>query len=138
MGHLKQNGYQITADAADAETVVVNTCGFIDSAKKESIDTILEAAQLKTNGQAKRLIVAGCLVERYRDELKAEIPEVDAFHRHQSDQRHPRRLRSQDQHALASGRADRQSERDLSLRRIDAARVGHAFALRVCKDRRRL
>src|SRR5215216_6476572 len=79
MGHLKQNGYQITADAADAETVVVNTCGFIDSAKKESIDTILEAAQLKTNGQARRLIVAGCLVERYRDELKAEIPEVDAF-----------------------------------------------------------
>jgi len=79
MGHLKQNGYQITADAADAETVVVNTCGFIDSAKKESIDTILEAAQLKTNGQAKRIIVAGCLVERYRDELKAAIPEVDAF-----------------------------------------------------------
>jgi len=79
MGQLKQSGYQITADAADAETIVVNTCGFIDSAKKESIDTILEAAQLKTNGQAKRLIVAGCLVERYRDELKAEIPEVDAF-----------------------------------------------------------
>ncbi|HJY28513.1 MAG TPA: 30S ribosomal protein S12 methylthiotransferase RimO [Pyrinomonadaceae bacterium] len=79
MGQLKQNGYQITADAADADTLVVNTCGFIDSAKKESIDTILEAAQLKTNGHAKRLIVAGCLVERYRDELKAEIPEVDAF-----------------------------------------------------------
>jgi ribosomal protein S12 methylthiotransferase len=79
MGQLKQSGYQITADAADAETVVVNTCGFIDSAKKESIDTILEAAQLKINGQAKRLIVAGCLVERYRDELKAAIPEVDAF-----------------------------------------------------------
>jgi ribosomal protein S12 methylthiotransferase len=79
MGQLKQSGYQITPDAADAETIVVNTCGFIDSAKKESIDTILEAAQLKTNGQAKRLIVAGCLVERYRDELKAAIPEVDAF-----------------------------------------------------------
>src|SRR5215216_5897970 len=79
MGHLKQSGYQITADAADAETVVVNTCGFIDAAKKESIDTILEAAQLKSNGQAQRLVVAGCLVERYRDELKAEIPEVDAF-----------------------------------------------------------
>ena len=79
MGHLKQNGYEITADAAQADTVVVNTCGFIDSAKKESIDTILEAAQLKTSGQAQRLIVAGCLVERYRDELKAEIPEVDAF-----------------------------------------------------------
>src|SRR3954468_10729314 len=79
MGQLKQHGYEITPDATDAETVVVNTCGFIDSAKKESIDTILEAAQLKTNGGAKRLIVAGCLVERYRDELKAEIPEVDAF-----------------------------------------------------------
>jgi len=79
MGHLKQNGYEITADAADADTVVVNTCGFIDSARQESIDTILEAAQLKNGGNAKRLIVAGCLVERYRDELKAEIPEVDAF-----------------------------------------------------------
>src|SRR5678815_4573750 len=79
MGQLQQHGYQITANAEDADTVVVNTCGFIDSAKKESIDTILEAAQLKTNGHAKRLIVAGCLVERYRDELKAEIPEVDAF-----------------------------------------------------------
>src|SRR6476659_8384381 len=79
MGKLKANGYELTADASEAETVVVNTCGFIDSAKQESIDTILEAAQLKSNGQAKRLIVAGCLVERYRDELKAEIPEVDAF-----------------------------------------------------------
>ena len=79
MGQLQQSGYQITPDAADADTIVVNTCGFIDSAKKESIDTILEAAQLKTNGKAKRLIVAGCLVERYRDQLKAEIPEVDAF-----------------------------------------------------------
>src|SRR5678815_5283600 len=79
MGQLQQHGYQITANAEDADTVVVNTCGFIDSAKKESIDTILEAVQFKANGQAKRLIVAGCLVERYRDELKAEIPEVDAF-----------------------------------------------------------
>jgi len=79
MGHLKQNGYQITSDPADAETVVVNTCGFIESAKQESIDAILEAARLKTEGHAKRLIVAGCLVERYRDELKAAMPEVDAF-----------------------------------------------------------
>jgi ribosomal protein S12 methylthiotransferase len=79
MGQLKQNGYEITANAADADTVVVNTCGFIDSAKKESIDTILEAARLKSEGKATRLIVAGCLVERYRDELRAEMPEVDAF-----------------------------------------------------------
>lgn len=79
MGQLQLNGYQITSNAEDADTVVVNTCGFIDSAKKESIEAILEAARLKTKGKAQRLIVAGCLVERYRDELKAEMPEVDAF-----------------------------------------------------------
>ena len=64
MGQLKQKGYKITADAREADTVVVNTCGFIDSAKKESIEAILEAARLKTDGKATRLIVAGCLVER--------------------------------------------------------------------------
>lgn len=79
MGQLKATGYEITSDASEADTVVVNTCGFIESAKQESIDTILEAAQLKSNGRATRLVVAGCLVERYRDELKASIPEVDAF-----------------------------------------------------------
>src|SRR4029079_12360442 len=79
MGQLKANGYQLTADAAEADTVVVNTCGFIDSAKQESIDTILEGAGLKTYGKATRLVVAGCLVERYRDDLKASLPEVDAF-----------------------------------------------------------
>lgn len=79
MGRLKQNGYQITANAEEADTVVVNTCGFIESAKKESIEAILEAAGLKSGGKATRLIVAGCLVERYRDDLKAAMPEVDAF-----------------------------------------------------------
>ena len=79
MGRLQASGYEITADAGEADTVVVNTCGFIDSAKQESIEAILEAAKLKTEGRAKRLVVAGCLVERYRDELKAEMPEVDAF-----------------------------------------------------------
>src|SRR5918994_364305 len=79
MGQLKQNGYEITSDANEADTLVVNTCGFIDSAKQESIDAILEAARMKNGGNAKRLVVAGCLVERYRDELKAELPEVDAF-----------------------------------------------------------
>src|SRR5216683_4185037 len=79
MGQLKQNGYELTADAAEADTVVVNTCGFIESAKQESIEAILGAARLKTGGKATRLIVAGCLVERYRDELKVSMPEVDAF-----------------------------------------------------------
>jgi ribosomal protein S12 methylthiotransferase len=79
MGQLKQAGYEITTDEGEAETLVVNTCGFIDAAKKESIDAILEAARMKSEGKCSRLIVAGCLVERYRDELRAEIPEVDAF-----------------------------------------------------------
>ncbi|HYE64468.1 MAG TPA: 30S ribosomal protein S12 methylthiotransferase RimO, partial [Pyrinomonadaceae bacterium] len=79
MGQLKRAGYEVTTDADEAETLVVNTCGFINSAKRESIDAILEAARLKTEGQCRRLVVAGCLVERYRDELRAEIPEVDAF-----------------------------------------------------------
>ena len=79
MGQLRQSGYQITANAEEADIVVVNTCGFIDSAKKESIEAMLEAASLKTAGKATRLVVAGCLVERYRDQLKAEMPEVDAF-----------------------------------------------------------
>ena len=79
MGHLKANGYELTSDSAEADTIVVNTCGFIDSAKQESIDTILDAARLKSDGKATRLVVAGCLVERYRDELKAAMPEVDAF-----------------------------------------------------------
>jgi ribosomal protein S12 methylthiotransferase len=79
MGQLKQSGFEITPDAGEADTVVVNTCGFIESAKQESIDAILEAARLKTEGKAKRLVVAGCLVERYRDDLKAGMPEVDAF-----------------------------------------------------------
>ncbi len=79
MGQLKQKGFEITANPSEADTLVVNTCGFIDSAKQESIDAILEAARLKTEGKATRLVVAGCLVERYRDQLKAEMPEVDAF-----------------------------------------------------------
>ena len=79
MGRLRQSDYEITADASEADTLVVNTCGFIESAKQESIDAILEAARLKSEGKAQRLVVAGCLVERYRDELRAEMPEVDAF-----------------------------------------------------------
>ncbi|MDQ3819807.1 MAG: 30S ribosomal protein S12 methylthiotransferase RimO, partial [Acidobacteriota bacterium] len=79
MGRLREAGYEITSDASEADTVVVNTCGFIESAKKESIDAILEAARLKTEGKARRLVVAGCLVERYRDTLSEEMPEVDAF-----------------------------------------------------------
>src|SRR5688500_10769957 len=79
MGTLAEAGWEITNNADEADTVVVNTCGFIESAKQESIDAILEATSLKAEGKAKRVVVAGCLVERYRDDLMKELPEVDAF-----------------------------------------------------------
>lgn len=78
MGLLDRAGAEITADAGSAEILVVNTCSFIDKAKQESVDAILEMARLKTEGSAKKLIVAGCLVERYREEIRKNIPEVDA------------------------------------------------------------
>ncbi len=80
MGLLHQGGAQLTAAAEDADIIVVNTCSFIDSAKQESVNTILEMAKhkLAAGGRARKLIVAGCLVERYRDDIIANIPEVDA------------------------------------------------------------
>ena len=78
MGLLDRAGAQLTARPEEAEILVVNTCSFIDTAKQESVDTILEMARHKTEGKARRLIVAGCLVERYRDEIRKSIPEVDA------------------------------------------------------------
>ena len=78
MGMLARQGYELTTESEAADVLVVNTCGFIDSARQESVNTILEMAQLKQTGNLKRLIVAGCLVERYRDELQREIPEIDA------------------------------------------------------------
>ena len=78
MGLLDRAGARLTAHPEEAEILVVNTCSFIDTAKQESIDTILEMARYKTSGSAQKLIVAGCLVERYRDEIQKSIPEVDA------------------------------------------------------------
>src|SRR3954470_23540975 len=78
LGLAQQSGHELTQDAADADVLIVNTCAFIDSAKQESIDTILEMVRHKTEGSCKRLIVTGCMAERYRDELKKEIPEIDA------------------------------------------------------------
>jgi ribosomal protein S12 methylthiotransferase len=77
LGTLGRQGYTITRDKQDADIIVVNTCGFIDSAKRESIDTILEMAELKNKGNCKKLVVAGCLAERYRAEIRKEIPEID-------------------------------------------------------------
>lgn len=79
LGLLNQKGYSFTDDEREADAVVVNTCCFINDAKEESINTILEMAELKKDGQIKALIVTGCLAQRYSDEIQKEIPEVDAI-----------------------------------------------------------
>jgi ribosomal protein S12 methylthiotransferase len=78
MGILNQAGYELTPRAADADVLVVNTCSFIEPAQKESVDSILEMAEYKKFGRAQKLIVAGCMVERFRHEIREQIPEVDA------------------------------------------------------------
>jgi ribosomal protein S12 methylthiotransferase len=77
LGLAREAGHEITADAGSADVIVVNTCAFIDRAKEESVDAILEMAQLRRNGTCRRLIVTGCLAERYRADLQAEVPEID-------------------------------------------------------------
>jgi ribosomal protein S12 methylthiotransferase len=79
LAHLKADGWNFTEKFDDADTIVINTCAFIEPAKEEAIEAILEAAELKKTGKCRRLIIAGCMVNRYRDELKKEIPEIDAF-----------------------------------------------------------
>ena len=79
LGLAQEQGHQLTRDAADADVLIVNTCAFIDKAKQESIDTILEMAEHKKTGACRRLVVTGCMAERYRDELREQIPEIDAI-----------------------------------------------------------
>src|SRR6187402_62188 len=79
MGLSQEGGHTLTPNPADADVLVVNTCAFIDSAKEESVNTILEMAEFKKTGACKRLVVTGCLAERYRDELREQIPEIDAI-----------------------------------------------------------
>ena len=78
LGLAQQAGHELTRDPAGAEVLIVNTCAFIDKAKQESVDAILEMAAQKRDGNCSRLVVTGCLAERYRDELRTEIPEIDA------------------------------------------------------------
>ena len=78
MGSLTAGGHTLTHQPEDADVIVINTCSFIDPAKQESVDTIIEMAEFKKSGRAQRIIVAGCLVERYRDDIQKQIPEVDA------------------------------------------------------------
>ncbi|MDW7675884.1 MAG: 30S ribosomal protein S12 methylthiotransferase RimO, partial [Bacillota bacterium] len=79
LGQLHQAGYTITNNNEEAEVLIVNTCGFISTAKEESINTILELAALKEEGTCRLLVVVGCLVQKYHEELKRELPEVDIW-----------------------------------------------------------
>lgn len=79
LGLIREKNFTVTNDPADAEIIIVNTCGFIESAKEESINTILQMSEYKTQGSCRYLIVTGCLSQRYADELAQNIPEVDAF-----------------------------------------------------------
>ncbi|MBO7336531.1 MAG: 30S ribosomal protein S12 methylthiotransferase RimO, partial [Lachnospiraceae bacterium] len=78
LGLLRDAGYSLTNEEEDADVIIVNTCAFIMDAQKESIDTILEAAQYKKTGHLKKLIVTGCLSQRYKEQILKEMPEVDA------------------------------------------------------------
>lgn len=79
LNQLKLNNFSISESPENADTIIINTCGFIESAKKESIDTILNAVALKNEGKLKEVMVVGCLSERYKDDLRKEIPEVDNY-----------------------------------------------------------
>src|ERR671912_462549 len=78
-GLLAASGYRVVADPEEADAVVVNTCAFVEAAKRESIETVLDAAALKEHGRARTVLVTGCLAERYTEELRAELPEADAI-----------------------------------------------------------
>lgn len=80
LGGIRNSNYSITEEPKDADTIIVNTCGFLDSAREESVDVILEAGSLKKKGKLKKLVVSGCFSERYKDDIQKELPEVDYFY----------------------------------------------------------
>ena len=157
LGLAQQAGHELTPHAADADVLVVNTCAFIDRAKQESIDAILEMAELKKASPSRRLVVTGCLAERYRDELQGPDPGDRRGARHRrgaADRGGARRRRSAGHRRLASSpmvfhRAGcgsnghqplgaRHRAADLHLRRRHAARPRDAAPLRLREDCRGL
>jgi hypothetical protein len=119
MGQLAARGHALTSRPGEADVIVVNTCSFIDAAKQESIDTILEMSAFKRSGRARKLVVAGCLVERFHDRIIEQLPEVDAI------------LGVNQLDSIVDLCEDRPA-------RADAARFGHAAPLRLHQDRRGL
>jgi ribosomal protein S12 methylthiotransferase len=79
IGVLRNSGFEIVSDLAHADVAVVNTCGFLESAVKESVDCVLELSELRKSGSLRRLLVAGCMVERYKGDIRKALPEVDSF-----------------------------------------------------------
>ncbi len=130
MGQLVAQGHELTPDPAEADVIVVNTCSFIDPAKQESVETILEMAEYKKTGRARKLVVAGCLVERYRADIRNNMPEVDAVIG----------TNELDQIVAACTTANRafRCRRRLPVPRPHAARSRHSAPLRVYQDRRRV
>ena len=139
LGLARDAGHELVQDEAAADVLVVNTCAFIESAKRESIDAILEMARHKKDGACRRLIVTGCLAERYRDELRAEIPEIDAV---LGTGQVPEIVSAIAGFPASSRRAAHlfrsapgpPHASDLHVRRRDTAGVRHAPALRVRQD----
>ena len=136
LGLAQEQGHQLTRDAADADVLIVNTCAFIDKAKQESIDTILEMAEHKKTGACKRLVVTGCLAERYRDELRAQIPEIDAVlgtgevpeivnaHRRVQNRTHPTAAEAQS----PSARLERRTSTLWTVETVETAQTARARA----------
>ena len=118
LAYLKNNGYDFTPDPSEAEIIIVNTCGFIESAKVEAINTVLEMAEYKKQGKCKVLVVTGCLVQRYMDEMSAEMPEVDVFLGTANYHKLPEILNS-----LTVGSGQVKLKNDINDRRFSADRV---------------
>ena len=135
MGILARAGYEITPRAGEADVLVVNTCSFIAPAQQESVQSILEMAEYKKFGRAQKLIVAGCMVERYRNEIREQIPEVDAVIGTGEVEKILEACEGELRNADAECRA---SAAHLSLSRSYAAHSRHAAPHRLHQDQRRL
>ena len=133
MGILAREGYELTPRADDAEILIVNTCSFIESAQKESVDAILEMAEYKKFGSAKKIIVAGCLVERYRNDILKQIPEVDAVVGTGEVEKILDAVRGTSLDDAAHAAPSR-----FSVSRVDATDAGHAAPCCIYKDSGRL
>ena len=137
LGIARDAGHELTPDATEAEVLVVNTCAFIDRAKQESIDAILEMAEHKKNGNCSRLVVTGCLAERYREELKKEIPEIDAVLGTGEVPEILRAIEARGSQVAVRGSMDAESSAPVTFFRSSPARHGTKNEQRAAKSEQR-